>query len=322
MKKLLLALAILLLIVALSSCELFLEKPPRPTIHALFIGLDYSTTNGVVIDGVTDGLGYLSGTIGDVFEVAVALEQLTGASYFNLDHEVVLMTEEADHTPALGRLPTRSNVLAELDRYKPGGDREVEQQDIFFLYYAGHGEADGYPLLLSSENSNLATSISEAELNDSVGAIAGTKVIILDTCYSGQIVESYPRTASDRESVSYHANLFALTASSENQESREDLFSSIGHNHGYFSLYFLDAIGWNHISDTPSEATLDGREIVVPGDMRAKEDIPSYKNETILLGDIYRHIINKFRYAEQWLSLQTPQTSGGPKDLVLFSDRW
>src|SRR5690554_7690960 len=49
----LLALAILLLIVALSSCELFLEKPPRPTIHALFIGLDYSTTNGVVIDGVT-----------------------------------------------------------------------------------------------------------------------------------------------------------------------------------------------------------------------------------------------------------------------------
>ncbi len=322
MKKILLTLTVIPLLLVLVSCELFLEKPLKPTIHALFIGLDYSTTNRVYIEGEPYGLSYLSGTIGDVFEVAVSIEQLSGTTYFDFAYEVVLMTEEDGYTPPSGRLPTRDNVLAQLAQFSPGGGMEVKEHDIFLLYYAGHGGEDGYPLLLSSEHSNLGTYVTEKELNDSVGAIAGTKVIILDTCHSGQIVEEYPRTASDRQSATYHANLFSLTASSASQVSREDDFPSIGHRHGYFSLYFLDAIGWNHISEDNSTATLDGREISVPGEMRVKDDIPTYRNGTILLGDAYRYIINNFRYAEQWITFQTPQTSGGPKDLVLFSDRW
>ena len=43
-RHLLLAMVVLVLIISVISCELLLEKPGKPTIHALFVSLDYYDT--------------------------------------------------------------------------------------------------------------------------------------------------------------------------------------------------------------------------------------------------------------------------------------
>lgn len=322
-RKLLSTAIILILLVSLLSCELFLEKPPKPTIHALFISLDYHETQKVIIDAKEYDLGYLPGVITDIEEVAVALNLLSEDDYFNMEINNLMLVEKSGYSTPTDRIPSKANVQSVIESFQPGGPREIGEHDIFLLYYAGHGGDTGQPLLLADpEIEDYGSYLTTNELNQWVGNIAGKKIIILDTCHSGQIITNYPRSADERESPAYDPHTFYLSASTTAQLSQEALFPEIGQTHGYFTLYFLNAIGWNHLSEENTEVEIDGQDISVQGKLGEMEDIPSLSQGSITISKIYQYIINNFMFAQHWISSQTPQTGDGPLDLILFSESW
>ncbi|MGE0074589.1 MAG: caspase family protein [Sphaerochaetaceae bacterium] len=310
-KHLLLGIMVILLIISMISCELLLEKPGKPTIHALFVSLDYYDLDQKILDG----------TINDAEEVAVALNLLAG-EYFNVDINTSLMFDKHEDTSPIGdRYPTKNNIRQKIEEYAL--DSTINENDIFFFYYSGHGGESDQPMVVAETEGNSATvNISTQEFATWIQPINAQKIIILDSCFSGQVIEDYPRTYEDRQIQDYDPNAFYLSAASDSQLSSEATFSSIGHRHGYFTLYLLDAIGWNHVSETNTDLTIDSRDLSVPGKLDSKDDIPTFTNGNILIGDVFRYITYAFRYTEGWISSQTPQTGDGPLDLVLFSEHW
>lgn len=322
-KKALLMGIVLITLLSLLSCELFLEKPPKPTINALFISLDYHETTLVTINSITYSLPYLPGVIPDIEEVSVALNLLSDENHFDMEINNVMMIEKNGYTTPSDRIPSKPNIESVIKSFYPGGTREMSDDDIFLLYYTGHGGDTGEPLLIADPTTaDYGSYLTTEELNEWIKGISGKKAIILDTCHSGQVITDYPRKLDERESSLYDPHAFYLSASAAEQLSQEDYFSEIGHNHGHFSIYFLDAIGWNHISETNTEATIDGRTISVPGQLKPMEDIPSLAQGNITLTGIYKYVTEKFTFAQDWISSQTPQTGNGPLDLVLFSEHW
>jgi len=309
--RILLGIVSIALIVSVISCELLLEKPAKPTIHALFVSLDYYDLDQKNLDG----------TINDAEEVAVALNLLAG-EYFNVDINTSLMFEKNGDTLPIGdKYPTKNNIRQKIEAYTL--DATIGENDIFFFYYSGHGGEADQPMVVAETEGNSATvTISTQEFATWIQPIKAQKIIILDSCYSGQIIEDYPRTDEDRQIQDYDPNAFYLSAASDSQLSSETMFYSIGHRHGFFTLYLLDAIGWNHVSEINTELTIDSRNLSVPGRLDLKDNIPTFTNGNILIGDVFRYITDAFRFTEGWISFQTPQTGDGPLDLVLFSEHW
>lgn len=310
-RHLLLGIMVILLIISMISCELLLEKPGKPTIHALFVSLDYYDLDQNELDG----------TINDAEEVAVALNLLAG-EYFHVEINTSLMFEKNGDPLLIGdRYPTKNNIRQKIEAYAL--DSTIGENDIFFFYYSGHGGEFDQPMVVAeTEGSPATVNISTQEFATWIQPIKAQKIIILDSCYSGQVIEDYPRRYEDRQIQGYDPNAFYLSAASDSQLSSETMFYSIGHRHGYFTLYLLDAIGWNHVSETNTNLTLDSRDLSVPGKLDSKDDIPTFTNGNILIGDVFRYITDAFRFTESWISSQTPQTGDGPLDLVLFSEHW
>lgn len=310
-KHLLLIIVVLILGISVVSCELMLEKPAKPTIHALFVSLDYYDLDQNNLDG----------TINDAEEVAVALN-LLAEEYFDVAINTSLMFDNNEDTSPIGeKYPTKNNIRQKIEEYAL--DTTIGENDIFFFYYSGHGGEFDDPMVVAEIEGSVDTvAISTQEFASWIEPINAQKIIILDSCYSGQIIEDYPRRYEDRQNQDYDPNAFYLSAASDSQLSSEAMFYSIGHKHGFFTLYLLDAIGWNHVSETNTELTIDSRNLSVPGRLDLKNDIPTFTNGNILLGDVFRYITDAFRFTEGWISFQTPQTGAGPLDLVLFSERW
>lgn len=322
-RHLLLAMVVLVLIISVISCELLLEKPGKPTIHALFVSLDYYDFDNT--------LSELPATLVDAKETMIALDTL--AQKFSMDMEIsVLFDGRNDRSwdPSDEyRIPNKANIEAKIRSYAT--NPEVGDNDIFLLFYSGHGDENGYSLIVMGPNLKPAGQVQDSDvvtsqnLVDWMSGIKANKILILDTCFSGYIVPEYPKTFDDRAESSlqqYDPAAFYLTASSATQTSQEALFSSIGHSHGYFSVYFLKALGWNHSEEYSSNIIIDDIEYIVDGKLFSASDSPAYKNGNILIGDVFRYITDAFRFTEGWISSQTPQTGDGPLDLVLFSEQW
>ena len=83
---------------------------------------------------------------------------------------------------------TKSNILQGIASTFSGAD----SNDISYFYYAGHGYRYGnisylWPVEVSCYSS-LKTYISVDELEQTLSAIPGTKVVFLDSCYSGGFI--------------------------------------------------------------------------------------------------------------------------------------
>jgi hypothetical protein len=306
-KHMLRNLGVLLLIIVLSSCELFWEAPPPPQLHVLIVALDYSKT--------TDYLNELPGPIIDAHELARAFQQLGTEDFFDQEVHITMMTEEAGYTPPDNRIPSQLRVVDRLQQYQT----EVGEQDTFLLYYAGHGGI-GAPMILANETGGpLGTYLTPDDVRSLVSEIPGNKAIIFDTCHSGQIIYDYPRT---EEVASYDPHMFIISASAADETSKENAFVYADHNHGWFSYTLLQALGWDHYRLPTESVTIDGRELTGRGTLTDRASIPTRQAGEILLGTLYRYITWHFSENNGWITIQTPQVSGGPTDLVLFSDRW
>lgn len=291
------------------SCELLLEKPAKPKIHALVIALDY--------DGLSQDNLY--GTINDAEEFTIALNQL--AQQFHMEISTTLMFHKSGEMSTGDRYPTKENIRVKLVEFAE--DADIQENDIFLLMYTGHGGEFDQPMVVASApGSSNYLIINTTEIAEWIQPIAAKKLVILDSCYSGQVIQDYPRSFADREEMAYDPHASYLTAASENQLSWEREVPSVGHNHGYFSSYFLKAIGWNQSSAENTTMNIDGRSISVEGELASLKDIPAFFEGKLTVGNIYRYVSDSFRFTENWISLQTPQTGKGPLDMILFSDRW
>lgn len=306
---------VLPLAASIVSCELAWPKPDKPTMRVLVVALDYSDD---------DDVKNLEGTMTDAKEVAVALNELAGTVY-DVEMETTLMLQGSDPA-AQGRssdlYPTKANIKRQLKSYaeNPG----ILESDIFVLYYSGHGsERDASMVAAPSLDGDVI--ITASDLSAWTSGIPGAKLIVMDSCYSGQQVAPYPQTAAQRDDdgfAAYDPHAFYLTASSVDQSSYEDYFDDIGHRHGYFTRYFLEAIGWDHCTDYSSTLVTKDIDITVDGRIPDTVRPPAATGSGITGGNIYRYISDVFSFEKGWIAFQTPQTNDGPLDMVLFSEQW
>ncbi|RXG66881.1 PKD domain-containing protein, partial [Candidatus Atribacteria bacterium 1244-E10-H5-B2] len=80
---------------------------------------------------------------------------------------------------------TRSNILQGIASTFSGAD----DYDVSYFYYSGHGyRGEGTSYLCPADSTSISSFISVDELENALSAIPGTKVVILDTCYSGGFI--------------------------------------------------------------------------------------------------------------------------------------
>lgn len=325
-----------------TSCELFYEQPVAPTIHALYIACDYKN-NAYPSDN-------LHGTIRDAKELSAAMEQL--ATLKGLAYSGTTMFQEgtgSDSTSAL--YPTRTNVLAQLKTI----NTQITDTDILFVYYSGHGYLDTAngeaSLALPSFSSFSYTYLGVSELQAQIKSMKGSKVLVLDSCYSGQFVDDYDETTV-RLNLDYDPRFFTIAASLADGVSHEDVFfrdmedyatksayhaydtdsepdDPVNHYHGHFTYYLLEALGWNQSDGMDETIDTDGVLTHVSGYLDTDHPIPAQNGNLITIGDLYRYSIQKVGgYIDsgvaRWPGFynQCAQINDGPLDMVLFSDTW
>jgi len=83
------------------------------------------------------------------------------------------------------RQATKSNILQEIASTFSGADND----DISYFYYTGHGYRwEGTSYLCPADSTSIFSLISVDELENALSDIPGTKVVFLDTCYSGGFI--------------------------------------------------------------------------------------------------------------------------------------
>jgi len=323
--RLLLGIMVILLTMSVISCELLLEKPAKPTIHALFVSLDYYNTSI-----------RLNGTIRDAKEIESALSSLS--THFTIEMETTWMLQEGE-SPSVSSLlyPTPSNILNKIEELKSG----LTEQDILFIYYSGHGydPSESNPI-----GGDLAVAVQESEtatstlyINDVLNLLntiqRGKVIFVLDSCYSGNFVPDYPTgyplinndfeynsrvfvlSASSKDNVSYERPIFRTEYESQLYDYTVDADDPRNHIHGVFTDLFLKGLGWHHGDGTGEVIDSAGVLTTIDGEIVDTSDIPTLRNGSITTSDIYNYILTN-------ISRQTPMTVSGPLDLVLFSEHW
>jgi GTP cyclohydrolase II len=163
----------------------------------------------------------------------------------------------------LDRDAQKQNILAALERLAGVGGNETnkavpevvrnlkpaEPEDAIFVYFAGHGVSANAQFYMvpydlgytgrrdeldeKAANQILANSISDGEVLRAVEGIdAGTLVMIIDACNSGQALESEekrrgPMNSKGLAQLAYEKGMFVLTASEGYQAALED--AKLGH---------------------------------------------------------------------------------------------
>ncbi|WP_422482134.1 caspase family protein [Pleomorphochaeta sp. DL1XJH-081] len=335
-KKALLIVIVLFTLLALLSCELFLEKPPKPTIHALVIGLDYK--NNFEFDDPSEPYpdDDLNGTINDAKEIAAALYRR--GEEMGTEVKVTFMLQEGT-TPLPDTVaqaeadyplyPIIENIETQLQRI----NNEMTDNDILLVYYAGHGyggpttpEQYQGALALAETKEAIGEPVKVEVLQATLATIKGTKLLIMDSCYSGAHETEYPTSPPDDDNASVHLvydpSQFYLLASAPDELSWE---LAGAETHGYFTGQVLENLGWEHEDSTEIEVydpDTGTRTETIVGNIAAGSEAPIERNGTIFLGDLFANIPIHTASDGGTRVNQTPQTGNGPLDLVLFSEHW
>ena len=314
-KAALLALS-LVLILLVCSCELTVQEPAKGRMHILVYGNDYSYGSTVYYeDGtkVAGSAGKLKGTVNDSYQVALALCALARKAQTPYDATIMIGQESrtvTDPNITVVNDVHKAQFLSRLDALAS----ESRPDDITVIYYSGHGlgnsgklpygedpSTDSYMALRRDEISTVLYPISS--FLTKIDSIRGDKVILGDFCYSGALVRqgNVSVTAGEfsginatkllRYSVTQSPSVYCLSAARYFEKSWEPGDGS----HGYFTEALLKGLGWDEKNQNLTTA--------------AAQD-----NGMITLLDLVRYIT-----ANDGTAKQTPMTSGGSGDIILFS---
>lgn len=297
MKRPLIIIVITLLLVTLIGCEILQPKPDKPKIYFLGVGLDYKNTSGD---------GNLDGTIPDTKELASALYHR--GKDMGVEVEITLMLQEGP-TPNVNSdlYPREDKILAQIERIKD----KLTPSDIFIFYFAGHGLTDSGDLTLVTAG-GMRDFLTIDELYSSLKEVEATKLLILDSCFSGAHQVPYPLTPREREDeeLRYLASQFYLLASAA-----DDLSYEYG-GHGFMTLNLLEALGWNHLGNSTIK-DFEGTTYPINGHIPEGSTSPVERGGNIYLSDLF-----KFIRGVRSPNHQKAQTGDGPIELILFSRHW
>ncbi|MBI9096185.1 MAG: caspase family protein [Sphaerochaeta sp.] len=309
MKKILLFLT-LVSILFFTSCELFLDEPIQGKVYYINVGIDYENNS--------NSDDNLSGTVNDAKELHEALgvvitkAKRTGTGYLMVQEGAFAENPSDSEYPSIAKLQAKLSKVQGI----------AKEEDLTILTYSGHGEETTGRLVLAYSG-GVNQRLDPATLLSWMAAIPGKKLIILDSCFSGMFVEDSPSSTNiilnnsiEKFFETYHSSdaygepdLFVFTASTNTLSYEKDFGTDANpHPHGIFSYALLEALGWNHISETdPSLITISAP--------------PAAKNEQITVDGLFKFIkknqdIDSSYYGSVY---QHPMTTGGPLDLVLFN---
>jgi len=148
---------------------------------------------------------------------------------------------------------TRLNLINELDFII---NSDTSPDDVFLFHFSGHGAYDGDSYILLSDEEPFFVSDLRAKLDQ----INGTKIVIIDSCYSGGFTNLTPSRAERRRQLEYFnasvVNTFksgrssrgtftsdyeyyVYTGASIDETSNEDAVL----NHGFLTFFFMDGAG-------------------------------------------------------------------------------
>lgn len=318
MKKILLLLTLLSFFM-LTSCELFMEEPIQGKVYYVTVGIDYKN-NGTAIANVKNDL---DGTIHDAQELYDALEIIIGkAKRESTGYTMIQEGDQPEESSDSEFYLSKTKIETQLTTIK----NSANENDLTIFTYSGHGIEETGHLVLAYSTTGYET-LSPDELLSWMAAIPGKKLVILDSCFSGMFVDKSPSSTNTifNNSITkffetYHSSdkygkpdLYVLTASAHT-DSYEAKFGTgaNAHVHGIFTYALLEALGWNHTSDT---APLEG----------VSSYPPAAKNGRITVDGLFRYIkknqaiSTKLALFSNWGEFQHPLTTGGPLDLVLFN---
>ena len=323
-KAALLALS-LVLILLVCSCELTVQEPAKGRMHILVYGNDYRYgTYQPYLDKYKSKVFYengdfvgeassLQGTVNDAYQVGLALCALSQKTETDYEATFILGVEGKTVTDPNAKVVNDVHITTFMNEMDALRNR-VSDSDLTIIYFSGHGfggltklpygndpATESYLALRRNSDSTILYKISE--FLGFVEKIPGTKVILGDFCHSGALVRqgNVSVTAGEfsginatkllRYSVTQSPSVYCLSAARYFEKSWEPGDGS----HGYFTEALLKGLGWDEKNQTLTVA--------------AAQD-----NGMITLLDLARYIT-----ANDGTAKQTPMTSGGSNDIILFS---
>lgn len=248
MKKLIIL--ILPILILLSSCELMLpnNKTDR-NVYLVSLALNY----------VNSGVNQLNCTLNDQQAIFNEFSYITNNTsspfrYFLVSQkgkELIIndngniTKQEIDFTQPSHVI--KNKILTNLSIYS----QELDENDILFFHYSGHGDNDGGLVYHVENNKYYDYKIFPSDLFNSIKGNKGTTLLFLDSCYSGFF---YDYISSDLNSQNFsnlfnppgkRNNIFTLTGAQNDEKSWE--------NNGYGNLTraFLENLGYNTTTNTP-----------------------------------------------------------------------
>lgn len=317
MKRLFLIVISVMLLTVLCSCELSCDPPAQGKIHILVYGNDYAGTDSKLFKTIPDAI--------EVGNALIMLSEKAGYEYGNTYDITYLVGPSTKYNHLAIKEDDIINDVSKatlLDKLTLMNQSDsFSDSDLTIIYFSCHGKSDYsvnekvsyftdtsvHCFLAANETSSYGSKYVLLKLSDlkkQIELIPGTKVVISDFCFSGGFVQSdfVSVTSGEYSGISStelleYTNLinespsvYFLSAARYNQKSYEDK-----PYHGNFTTALLDGLGWDDIS----------RELIRPA---------AEKNGCITLFNLYKYTVKHDDEARQ-----TPMTSGGSNDIILFS---
>ena len=242
---------------AFSGCAeaMYFQCPPGSPARdwAAASGFDYSAgtvCRALLIGQTYSGTSYvLQGSVNDMRSMNFCLQSMKTRAY---------QVSAKSNLTADGILSAISTVFS-----------SAREDDISLLFFSGHGREDGS--ILGAD----LVPLSPARLKTAMDLIPGRKVIIVDACYSGNLIEEpdaqttvsrsrglkNPLSSFDSAFLSAFSTrsrsgefasgaYYVLTSCRAVEESLESYISSgnNGRQMGYFSYYLCHGCGWDGTS--------------------------------------------------------------------------
>ena len=204
----------------------------------------------------------------------------------------------------LGSQATRNNILQSIS----SSFSETDQNDVSYFYFSGHGWGNGNISTLlpyDADADDVFNDISADDLASALSVIPGTKVVILDSCFSGGFIGKdgsvYTRGIGANDTKQYNDNIInsfelhdlqlskdnlaknsfkVITSASGDQSCYETLYHPVdGNPFGYFSASICDGCGYNDFFPPfPADFNTDSK---------------------ITINEIYEHVVELLRGINQ-----------------------
>lgn len=286
-----------------SSCSDSIFPHENQKAVVMVVGLDYSPKGDSSTSLKWGGYNVpkLNATLNDSKEIAAAIDSLYKDR--NVKHEMILMISEGDNPDYVDPLyPSDINILKTIE------ELELDEDDLFVFYFAGHGFLKDSELNLITGDyyqGSLCSSLTASKLIDSINLLKCRSVVLLDACYSGafdphnsstpeSFYSSLNNIFEERIVVEENNKISVLASAKWNEKSWEGyniLFQDgSSEQHGQFSARLLAVLNWNHSNIYTTEViNKNGEKIIANGN-------PGKIKGSMSLDEIYTKIYDLRTY--------------------------